>query len=177
MTHVAATNLPPEMLSWAILIAVFASLALALFCVFTIHRNPYFNELQKIGWLLLALGLPIFGPIAWFSRAHHEKKVRSDPEKYGVQETPSVADYAAKLVPVHGDKSSDSFSTYTASSGASQGGSVSAGVASLTGSQTHGKTTRFAPSSDFAQQAETADSASNPHLSEGEDGGPRVLRF
>ena len=38
------------------------SVVLALYCVFTIHKN------------LLTLALPIFGPIAWISQMRMEKK-------------------------------------------------------------------------------------------------------
>lgn len=61
-------------LSYVLLLLIGVGIALMLFCVFTIHKNPYFSEMQKLGWLLLALALPIFGPLAWIVRARLESK-------------------------------------------------------------------------------------------------------
>lgn len=47
---------------------------LALYCVLTIHKNPHVNQTEKLVWLLLALALPIFGPVAWISKMRMEKK-------------------------------------------------------------------------------------------------------
>ena len=153
-------------LSWIFLGILTVSVALALYCVFTIYRNPYFNELQKIGWLLLCLGLPVFGPLAWISRAHYEKKVQLNPAKYGVHPTPSVTDFAAKLIPVSDDVA---ITSATRSDSASSVGSPGKAC-------TSNKNTRFAPT-EFATDSESSDSPGNPHLSSGKDGGPRVLRF
>lgn len=177
MNFLAASAGSSVWLSWAILGLVFLALALALFCVFTIHRNPYFNELQKIGWLILCLGLPIFGPISWLVRAHHEKRVQSDAQRYGVQPVAPVSDYAARLVPVYGDEPSDGKASSQLSTPGEASRSGQVPPRSLTGSVTEGKTTRFAPSSDFVSTTDTSDSAENPHLSQGKDGGPRTLEF
>ena len=50
------------------------SVVLALYCVFTIHKNPHVSQTEKLMWLLLTLALPIFGPIAWISKMRMEKK-------------------------------------------------------------------------------------------------------
>ena len=50
------------------------SAVLALYCVFTIHKNPHVSQTEKLMWLLLTLALPIFGPIAWISKMRMEKK-------------------------------------------------------------------------------------------------------
>ena len=47
--------------------------ALMLFCVATIHRSPYFTEVQKLKWLLFVLILPYFGPLAWILRVRRER--------------------------------------------------------------------------------------------------------
>ncbi|MFW0121542.1 PLDc N-terminal domain-containing protein [Rothia sp. CCM 9419] len=63
----------PTVLSWVLLVGIGVGAALALYCLLTIHRNPYFSRGQKLGWLFVALAFPIFGPISWIVRAHHEK--------------------------------------------------------------------------------------------------------
>ncbi|MDT0190726.1 PLDc N-terminal domain-containing protein [Rothia terrae] len=60
---------------------------LALYCVFTIHKNPHINKTEKLVWLLLALALPIFGPIAWISKMRMEKK-------YAQQDATQPAEHA-----------------------------------------------------------------------------------
>lgn len=70
----AAQTQAPTTLSYIIMVAMGIAVALLLYCVFTIYKNPYFTEAQKLGWLLLTLALPIFGPVAWLIRAHLEKK-------------------------------------------------------------------------------------------------------
>ena len=60
---------------------------LALYCVFTIHKNPYINQTEKLMWLLLALALPIFGPIAWISKMRMEKKYASLHATQNVENT------------------------------------------------------------------------------------------
>ena len=43
--------------------AVFlVGIALALYCLLTIHRSPYFSEVLKLKWLLFTLALPFLGP-------------------------------------------------------------------------------------------------------------------
>ncbi|GGH67065.1 PLDc N-terminal domain-containing protein [Rothia aerolata] len=70
----------PTLLSWLVLGMILLGIALALYCIFTIYRNKHFDEVHKLGWLLLALALPIFGPIAWMVRSHQEKKHRARPD-------------------------------------------------------------------------------------------------
>ena len=65
-TQVQGANL----LSYIILAVMGIAAALLLYCIFTIHKNPYFNEVQKLGWLLIALVCPI----VWIIRARLEKK-------------------------------------------------------------------------------------------------------
>ncbi|MFW0155954.1 PLDc N-terminal domain-containing protein [Rothia sp. P6271] len=64
----------PTVLSWVILGGICVGSVLAAYCLLTIHRNPYFSRGQKLGWLFVALAFPVFGPISWMVRAHHEKK-------------------------------------------------------------------------------------------------------
>ncbi len=73
---VQATEQTTDFLAWLLLLLLGCATGLVLYCIFTIYRNPYFNEVQKVGWLLLALCLPIFGPLAWLIRAGAEKKHR-----------------------------------------------------------------------------------------------------
>ena len=49
---------------------------LALWGLLTVHRSPYFSEVQKLKWLLLVLFLPYLGPLAWILR----RVVPSDAE-------------------------------------------------------------------------------------------------
>ena len=70
-----------------------AGIALALLCLVTIHRNPYFSEVQKLKWLLLVLCLPYVGPVTWLlrarleridrERAEHERMVRGSATRSG----------------------------------------------------------------------------------------------
>ena len=57
-----------------------AGIALALLCLVTIHRNPYFSEVQKLKWLLLVLCLPYVGPVTWLLRARLERIDREQAE-------------------------------------------------------------------------------------------------
>lgn len=57
-----------------------AGIALALLCLVTIHRNPYFSEVQKLKWLLLVLCLPYVGPVTWLLRARLERIDRERAE-------------------------------------------------------------------------------------------------
>ena len=75
----------PNALSYIILVIIGIAVALLLYCVFTIHKNPYFTEVQKLGWLFLTLVLPIFGPIAWIVRARLEKKHHLTQQNTAVQ--------------------------------------------------------------------------------------------
>ena len=49
-------------------------------CLVTIHRNPYFSEVQKLKWLLLVLCLPYVGPVTWLLRARLERIDREQAE-------------------------------------------------------------------------------------------------
>lgn len=56
--------------------------ALTLYCVFTIYRNPHIDAVQKLLWLVLVLVLPLIGPIAWIYysstlRLAHRAKTRT----------------------------------------------------------------------------------------------------
>ena len=44
-------------LELVVTVVFLAGIALALLCLVTIHRNPYFSEVQKLKWLLLVLCL------------------------------------------------------------------------------------------------------------------------
>ncbi len=52
-------------LELVVTVVFLAGIALALLCLVTIHRNPYFSEVQKLKWLLLVLCLPYVGPVTW----------------------------------------------------------------------------------------------------------------
>ena len=43
-------------------------IGLALWGLLTVHRSPYFSEVQKLKWLLLVLFLPYLGPLLWILR-------------------------------------------------------------------------------------------------------------
>lgn len=48
-------------------------IGLALWGLLTVHRSPYFSEVQKLKWLLLVLFLPYFGPLVWILRVRTER--------------------------------------------------------------------------------------------------------
>ena len=60
-------------LELVVTVVFLAGIALALLCLVTIHRNPYFSEVQKLKWLLLVLCLPYVGPVTWLLRARMER--------------------------------------------------------------------------------------------------------
>lgn len=60
-------------LELVVTVVFLAGIALALLCLVTIHRNPYFSEVQKLKWLLLVLCLPYVGPVTWLLRARLER--------------------------------------------------------------------------------------------------------
>lgn len=60
-------------LELVVTVVFLAGIALALLCLVTIHRNPYFSEVQKLKWLLLVLCLPYMGPVTWLMRARLER--------------------------------------------------------------------------------------------------------
>ena len=67
-------------LELVVTIVFLAGIALALLCLVTIHRNPYFSEVQKLKWLLLVLCLPYVGPVTWLLRARLERIDRERAE-------------------------------------------------------------------------------------------------
>ena len=68
--------------------AVFlVGIALALYCLLTIHRSPYFSEVQKLKWLLFTLALPFLGPIAWILRSRAEKREAAQRPSPDTQDT------------------------------------------------------------------------------------------
>lgn len=70
-------------LELVVTVVFLAGIALALLCLVTIHRNPYFSEVQKLKWLLLVLCLPYVGPVTWLLRARLERidRERADHER------------------------------------------------------------------------------------------------
>ena len=48
-------------------------IGLALWGLLTVHRSPYFSEVQKLKWLLLVLFLPYLGPLVWILRVRTER--------------------------------------------------------------------------------------------------------
>lgn len=70
-------------LELVVTVVFLAGIALALLCLVTIHRNPYFSEVQKLKWLLLVLCLPYVGPVTWLLRARLERidRERSEQER------------------------------------------------------------------------------------------------
>ena len=67
-------------LELVVTVVFLAGIALALLCLVTIHRNPYFSEVQKLKWLLLVLCLPYVGPVTWLLLARLERIDREQAE-------------------------------------------------------------------------------------------------
>ena len=67
-------------LELVVTVVFMAGISLALLCLVTIHRNPYFSEVQKLKWLLLVLCLPYVGPVTWLLRARLERIDREQAE-------------------------------------------------------------------------------------------------
>ena len=67
-------------LELVVTVVFLAGIARALLCLVTIHRNPYFSEVQKLKWLLLVLCLPYVGPVTWLLRARLERIDRERAE-------------------------------------------------------------------------------------------------
>ena len=67
-------------LELVVTVVFLTGIALALLCLVTIHRNPYFSEVQKLKWLLLVLCLPYVGPVTWLLRARLERIDRERAE-------------------------------------------------------------------------------------------------
>ena len=70
-----------NVLELVVTIVFLAGIALALLCLVTIHRNPYFSEVQKLKWLLMVLCLPYVGPVTWLLRARLERIDRERAEQ------------------------------------------------------------------------------------------------
>lgn len=153
-------------LSWVILGVTGVALALALYCVFTIHKNPHFNELQKVGWLVLCLGLPIFGPLAWLTRARLEHKAQADPARRRTPET--VTEFAERLVPVP-----EAEFPGGAGSGDTRSPARSRPTTMPVQPQ---KSVEFTESRPVATNPATEDTAENPFIQPGENG-TRTLKF
>lgn len=79
-------------LELVVTVVFLAGIALALLCLVTIHRNPYFSEVQKLKWLLLVLCLPYVGPVTWLMRARLE---RIDRERMARERGSAAASDAA----------------------------------------------------------------------------------
>ena len=80
-------------LELVVTVVFLAGIALALLCLVTIHRNPYFSEVQKLKWLLLVLCLPYVGPVTWLLRARLERidRERADHERMARERGSAVA--------------------------------------------------------------------------------------
>lgn len=100
-------------LELVVTVVFLAGIALALLCLVTIHRNPYFSEVQKLKWLLLVLCLPYVGPVTWLLRARLERidRERAEHER-AVRERGSAA-------------TSDAVASGATASGATASGGVS----------------------------------------------------
>lgn len=84
-------------LELVVTVVFLAGIALALLCLVTIHRNPYFSEVQKLKWLLLVLCLPYVGPVTWLLRARLERidRERAEQERMARERGSEVASDAA----------------------------------------------------------------------------------
>ena len=90
-------------LELVVTVVFLAGIALALLCLVTIHRNPYFSEVQKLKWLLLVLCLPYVGPVTWLlrvgridrDRAEHERAARGSAAGSGAIASDAAASDAA----------------------------------------------------------------------------------
>lgn len=82
-------------LELVVTVVFLAGIALALLCLVTIHRNPYFSEVQKLKWLLLVLCLPYVGPVTWLLRARLERIDREQAEHERTARGSAVASDAA----------------------------------------------------------------------------------
>lgn len=80
-------------LELVVTVVFLAGIALALLCLVTIHRNPYFSEVQKLKWLLLVLCLPYVGPVTWLLRARLERidRERADHERMAREQGSATA--------------------------------------------------------------------------------------
>lgn len=78
-------------LELVVTVVFLAGIALALLCLVTIHRNPYFSEVQKLKWLLLVLCLPYVGPVTWLLRTRLERIDRERAENERMARGSAVA--------------------------------------------------------------------------------------
>ena len=88
-------------LELVVTVVFLVGIALALLCLVTIHRNPYFSEVQKLKWLLLVLCLPYVGPVTWLlrarleridrERAEHERVARGSAAESGATASGAIA--------------------------------------------------------------------------------------
>ena len=188
MPLAATATSSPNLLGWALTALFFLGLGLALYCVFTIYRNPHFNEIQKLGWLLLALALPIVGPLAWLIRARAERKhiaAGGAPRNRG----PLGASLWDPDDGVHAAANYD-FARHSSLNQDVTGGSVAAtrpestrpGTAqngsrgSSWGSAAQNAAGATSRGSSPAHEAETTDTAENPYITRNPDG-TRGLSF
>lgn len=104
-------------LELVVTVVFLAGIALALLCLVTIHRNPYFSEVQKLKWLLLVLCLPYVGPVTWLLRARLERidRERAEQERMARERGSAVASDAANSGGVP-DSASEALSETSATS-------------------------------------------------------------
>ena len=94
-----------DVLELVVTVIFLASIALALLCLVTIHRNPHFSEVQKLKWLLLVLCLPYVGPVTWLLRARLERIDRERAENERMARGSAVSSDAAASGGVSGSAS------------------------------------------------------------------------
>ena len=71
---------------YTVLALIFIWIASVLYCIFTVHRSPYFNEIQKLKWLLFILVLPYLVRWRGSARASREKGcARRRPDRYRLE--------------------------------------------------------------------------------------------
>ena len=92
-------------LELVVTVVFLAGIALALLCLVTIHRNPYFSEVQKLKWLLLVLCLPYVGPVTWLLRARLERIDRERAEQERIARGSAATSTAAASGEVSGSTS------------------------------------------------------------------------
>lgn len=70
----AETSTSVSIFGWFFYPILFLSLTLALYCVFTIHRQSHLTEVQKLKWVLFTLFLPLVGPLAYWLRLRADRR-------------------------------------------------------------------------------------------------------
>ena len=103
-------------LELVVTVVFLTGIALALLCLVTIHRNPYFSEVQKLKWLLLVLCLPYVGPVTWLMRARLERIDRERAEQERAEQERADRERMAR------ERGSAAASDATASDAATSGG-------------------------------------------------------